>query len=112
MPQGKGCVIYMFKIAVVGDKDSILAFKALGVDVFTVYDNEEARRTVDTIARNNYGIIFITEQIASLIPDTIERYDKEIIPAVILIPSNQGTLNIGMSRINKNVEKAVGSNIL
>ena len=102
----------MFKIAVVGDKDSILAFKALGVDVFPVYDNEEARRTVDTIARNNYGIIFITEQIASLIPDTIERYDKEIIPAVILIPSNQGTLNVGMSRINKNVEKAVGSNIL
>lgn len=112
MPQGKGCVIYMFKIAVIGDKDSILAFKALGVDVFPVYDNEEARRTVDTIARNNYGIIFITEHIASLIPDTIERYDKEIIPAVILIPSNQGTLDIGMSRINRNVEKAVGSNIL
>jgi len=105
-------VICMFKIAVVGDKDSILAFKALGVDVFTVYDNEEARKTVDTIARSDYGIIFITEQIASLIPETIARYDKEIIPAVILIPSNQGTLNIGMSRINKNVEKAIGSNIL
>ena len=102
----------MFKIAVVGDKDSILAFKALGVDVFSVYNSEEARKIVDTIARNNYGIIFITEQIASLIPDTIERYDKEIIPAVILIPSNQGSLNIGLSRINRNVEKAVGSNIL
>ena len=102
----------MFKIAVVGDKDSILAFKALGVDVFNVYDEDEARKTVDTLARDNYGIIFITEQIASLIPDTIERYDKEIIPAVILIPSNQGTLNIGIDRINKNVEKAVGSNIL
>ena len=102
----------MYKIAVVGDKDSVLAFKALGVDVFTVFEADEARRVVDTIARDNYGIIFITEQIASLIPDTIDRYDKEIIPAVILIPSNQGTLNIGMSRINKNVEKAVGSNIL
>lgn len=102
----------MFKIAVIGDKDSILAFKALGVDVFTVYEGDEARKTVDTLARDNYGIIFITEQIASLIPDTIERYDKEIIPAVILIPSNQGTLNIGLSRINENVEKAVGSNIL
>lgn len=102
----------MFKIAVVGDKDSVLAFKALGVDVFTVLDSEDSRRVVDTIARDNYGIIFITEQIASLIPDTIDRYDKEIIPAVILIPSNQGTLDIGMNRINKNVEKAVGSNIL
>ena len=102
----------MYKIGVVGDKDSVLAFKALGVDVFTVTDGDDARKTVDTIARNRYGIIFITEQIASLIPDTIARYDKEIIPAVILIPSNQGTLNIGMDRINKNVEKAVGTNIL
>lgn len=102
----------MYKIGVVGDKDSVLAFKALGVDVFTVTSGEEARKTVDTIARNCYGIIFITEQIAQLIPDTIARYDKEIIPAVILIPSNQGTLDIGMDRINKNIEKAVGTNIL
>jgi len=102
----------MYKVGVVGDKDSVMAFKALGVDVNTVTDREEARRIVDTMARSNYGVIFITEQIASLIPDTIERYDKEIIPAVILIPSNQGSLNIGMNRINENVEKAVGSNIL
>lgn len=102
----------MFKVAVVGDKDSILAFKALGVDVFTAYEREETRRIVDSIARNNYGIIFITEQLAQLIPDTIERYNKEIIPAVILIPSNQGTLNIGMNKISESVEKAVGTNIL
>lgn len=102
----------MFKVAVVGDKDSILAFKALGVDVFTAYEREEVRRIVDSIARNNYGIIFITEQLAKLIPDTIERYNKEIIPAVILIPSNQGTLNIGMDKISERVEKAVGTNIL
>ena len=105
-------MIYMFKVAVIGDKDSVLAFKALGIEVFTVVGEDEARRTVDTIARKDYGVIFITEQIANLIPDTIERYDREIIPAVILIPSNQGTLNIGMNRIDRNVEKAIGSNIL
>lgn len=105
-------MIYMFKIGVVGDKDSVLAFKALGVDVFPVYDKEDARKVVDTIAQQKYGIIFITEQIASLIPETIERYDKEIVPAVILIPNNQGTLDIGMKRINENVENAIGSNIL
>ncbi len=108
----KGCVIYMYKVGVVGDKDSILAFKALGVDVFSVIDKAEARKVVDRIAANGYGIIFITEQIASLIPETIERYNDKIIPSIILIPSNQGTLNIGMERINKNVEKAVGTNIL
>lgn len=102
----------MFKIAVIGDKNSVLAFKALGIDVFTVTDELEARKTVNTLAKNGYGIIFITEQIAQLIPDTISRYDEKVTPAIILIPSNQGTLNIGMERINKNVEKAVGTNIL
>jgi len=105
-------VIYMYKVAVVGDKDSILGFKALGIDVFPVIEKDEARRVVDTLARDKYGIIFITEQTASLIPDTIERYNNQMLPAVILIPSNQGTLNIGMDMINKNVEKAVGTNIL
>lgn len=102
----------MYKIAVVGDKDSILAFKALGVDVFPVVGAEESRRRVDILAKEKYGIIFITEQTAQLIPETIERYNREIVPAVILIPSNQGSLEIGLDRINRNVEKAVGSNIL
>lgn len=102
----------MYKIAVVGDKDSVLAFGALGIDVYTVTNGDDARKAVDSLAKNQYGIIFVTEQIASLIPDTISRYDKETIPAVILIPNNQGTLNIGMDRINANVEKAIGTNIL
>ncbi len=105
-------MIVMYKIAVVGDKDSILAFKALGIDVEIAYEAKEGRRKIDTLAENGYGVIFVTEQLASLIPETIERYNTKTIPAVILIPSNQGTLNIGMNQISKNVEKAVGSNIL
>ncbi len=105
-------MISMYKVAVVGDKDSILAFKALGVDVFPVQTPEDSRRVIDTLARQQYGVIFITEQAASQIPETIDRYNRIMTPAVILIPSNQGTLNIGMQRISDNVEKAGGSNIL
>lgn len=100
------------KIGVVGDKDSVLAFKAIGMDVYPVVGEAEARKTVDILAANEYGIIFVTEQIAEKIEETIERYNKAVLPAIILIPSNQGTLNIGMKRINDNVEKAVGMNIL
>jgi len=100
------------KIGVVGDKDSVLAFKALGIDVFPVVEYDEAKKTVDRLARDNYAVIFVTEQVAQGIEETIERYNKEVLPAVILIPSNQGTLNIGMQRISDNVEKAVGVNIL
>ena len=102
----------MFKVAVIGDRDSALTFKALGIDVFKVDKADEARKTLDTIARKEYGVIFITEQIASLIPEAIERYGKEIVPAVILIPSIQGSLKIALDRIDKSVEKAIGSYIL
>lgn len=102
----------MYKIGVIGDKDSILPFKALGIDVFPVIGPEEARKTLDTLAKSKYGVVFITEQTAQLIPESIERYNREPVPAVILIPSNQGSLHIGLNRINENVEKAVGSNIL
>ncbi|MCR1933621.1 V-type ATP synthase subunit F [Clostridium tepidum] len=102
----------MYKIGVVGDKDSILAFKALGIDVYPVTEPDEARITINKMAAEKYAIIFVTEQIAKDLEETIERYNRELIPAVILIPSNQGSLNIGMKRINDNVEKAVGVNIL
>ncbi|SHJ85270.1 V/A-type H+-transporting ATPase subunit F [Clostridium amylolyticum] len=105
-------MIIMHKIGVVGDKDSVLAFKALGIEVFPVIEKEEARKTVDKLALTGYGVIFVTEQVAKDIEETIERYNKQLLPAVILIPSNQGTLNIGMQRISDNVEKAVGVNIL
>ncbi len=101
----------MYKIGVVGDKDSITAFKAVGVDVYPVITKEEARKTVDMMANEGYGIIFVTEQMANIIEETIERYNRELLPAIILIPSNQGSLGIGLSKINQYVEKAIGSNI-
>ena len=101
----------MHKIGVVGDKDSILSFKALGIDVYPVITKEEARNTIDEMASNDYGIIFVTEQIATLVENTIERYNREVLPAVILIPNNQGSLGIGLKKIDEYDEKAIGSNI-
>jgi len=100
------------KIAVVGDKDSVLPFKILGFDVFATDNAVIAREKIDSFAEQNYGVIYLTEAIAKEIPDTIKRYDAEIKPAIILIPNHKGSLNIGKNRIQQNVEKAVGQNIL
>lgn len=104
----------MYKIGVVGDKDSILFFKAIGMDVYPVIetDVEDNRKLVDRLARDNYGIIFITEQIAQTISETIDRYNNQPTPGIILIPSNAGSLGIGLERVRDNVERAVGMNIL
>lgn len=105
--------MFMYKkIGVVGDKDSVLAFKALGIDVFPVVEADEARKAIDKMARNDYAVIFVTEQVAVNVEETIKRYNELMLPSIILIPSNQGSLNIGLKRISDSVEKAVGVNIL
>lgn len=113
MPNDRGTV-RSGKIGVIGDKDSVLCFKAFGIDVYSVSEQEpeENRKIVDKMAKDGYGLIFITEQIAKSIDETIDRYNKDMMPAIILIPSNAGSLGIGLQRIRKNVEKAVGINIL
>lgn len=102
----------MYRVAVIGDKDSVLMFKALGVDVYTAVDGDGAKKLVNKLAKENVGIIFITEDFAAKIQDTIDKYREEMTPAIILIPSNKEYLGLGMADINKSVEKAVGANIL
>lgn len=102
----------MYKIGVVGDKDSILGFKALGLSVFPVTEPQEASRLINRMARDNYAVIFLTESIAKDIGETIERYKGEPFPAIILIPGNQGSMGLGIQDVKKSVEKAIGADIL
>lgn len=97
-------------IAVVGDKDSVLAFKALGVDVFPVEQEIEARDMVHTLART-YSVIFVTEQVAIWADMYIKRYLARAYPVVVPIPSAEGSKGLGAANIKANVEKAIGAKI-
>ncbi|MCI7239601.1 MAG: V-type ATP synthase subunit F [Anaerococcus sp.] len=102
----------MYDVAVIGDKDSVLAFKALGVKVYTAIDGNDAKNIIEDLAKEKTGVIFITEEFAKDIPSTIDKYREEMVPAIILIPSNKGSMGLGLKDITKSVEKAVGANIL
>jgi V/A-type H+/Na+-transporting ATPase subunit F len=102
----------MYKIGVVGERDAVIAFLALGMTVKAIETPEEAMKAVDSMAREGYGLIFLTETVAKDIEETINRYKNEMLPAVILIPGSKGSLGIGLAKIKDNVEKAVGVDIL
>lgn len=99
------------KIAIIGDKDSILAFKAIGVEVFPIKNAFDASETLKKLARE-YAIIFITEEIAESICEVVNRYKARPYPAVIPIPGASGATGYGMRGISKDVEKAIGTDIL
>lgn len=105
-------MIQSAKIAVIGDKDSILAFKAVGVEVFSASNVFEASHILKKLTDENYGVIFITEDIAALVVDILDKLKDRPTPAVIPIPSSQGETGLGMAGIKKDVEKAIGVDIL
>ena len=73
-------------MGVVGERDAVLAFKAMGMRVIAVS----------------------TQQV----PETLERYKTDPKCAVIPIPGSSGANGFGLSRVKANVEKAIGADIL
>ncbi|MHC5249026.1 V-type ATP synthase subunit F [Enterococcus sp. LJL120] len=100
------------KIGVVGDKGSVLPFKIFGFDVRYGTDEKVTRKAIEEMAQADYAVIYVTEACAALVPETISRYETVMTPAIVLIPNHEGTLGISQDKIAKNVEKAVGQNIL
>ena len=99
------------KIAVLGASDITLAFKAIGMDVYDANSIGEASEKLKLLARN-YSVIFITEDLAMQIEEQIERYRNRTYPAIIPIPSSSGSTGYGVANIKKDVERAVGTDIL
>lgn len=101
----------MSKIAVLGDRDSVLGFKALGLEVLFAEDRDRAVKELHRLAREEYAIIYITEDLAQTMMADIEKYHDKPAPAVILIPGRSGSLGVAQGALKAAVERAVGADI-
>lgn len=101
-----------YKIAVLGERESVLGFLSLGLDVFPAQSVEQARELLRRLAGENYAVIYLTEGYARQMTEELERYQDRLTPAVILIPGREGSLGIGMAQVKKAVERAVGADVL
>ena len=102
----------MYKIAVMGPYDSIYGFAALGLDIFPVTDPEEGRHTLRGLAEGEYAGMYVTEGLAAGLPQEIEKYKEQLLPAIILIPGIAGNTGAGVRGVKASVEQAVGSDII
>ena len=102
----------MYKVGVIGDKDSVMGFLALGLNVFETSSPVQTEKYIRDAVAQGYAAVYITEQAAVQVMDVIDEYKDLEIPAIILIPSIQGSLGIGMAGVKKSVERAVGADIL
>ena len=104
----------MLKIAVIGGRETVMGFKALGLETFPAANSDEAIRTLRSLTRDSedYAIIYIEETLAANMTGEINKYKNSPSPAIIMIPGRDGSIGLGLTALNDAVEKAVGTNIL
>lgn len=101
----------MLKVAVIGDRESVSGFLAMGIDVYTPYQNKECQTLLKALCEVEYAIIYITEEFAGYCKDIIKKYENRVYPAIILIPGVRNNTGEGMNQLNRSIEKAVGSQL-
>ena len=89
-----------------------MLWRALGIETVFVDSGLKAARAVDRLAREGAAVIYITEEYAQQIPETLQKYLTEPFPALIPIPNQKGTTGFGLQGVRKNIEKAIGADIL
>ena len=104
----------MLKIAVIGSAQTVMGFKALGLEACPASDADEARKALKrlTAEGSEYAIIYIEENRYVQLSTEIDKFKDSPLPAIILIPGKDGSSGLGLSALNAAVERAVGTNIL
>jgi V/A-type H+-transporting ATPase subunit F len=97
------------KYYVIGDEDAVLGFGMVGVAGRVVHSGQEASDAFRTaLADREVGIILITERIAELIREQVDRYVfSESFPLIVEIPDWEGRLT-GKPSLRDLVNSAIG----
>lgn len=102
----------MYRIAVMGNRDSIYGFASVGLDIYPVDDLSLASRQLKTLTENEYAIIYMTEALCEHLAKELDAMKEMTLPAIIPIPGVSGNTGLGIARVKKSVEQAVGSDII
>lgn len=102
----------MPEIAMIGDRDSILGFRALGIGIFPANTKGESIEALREIIKQEYKVAFITEQIAPSPEEIASIIGDRTFPVVTMVPSNRGSTGLAMQKLQSLVRKAAGADVL
>lgn len=104
----------MYKVAVMGNRDSIYGLAALGLEIFPTdaMEIEEKAHLLRKLAEGRYAVIYVTEELQKSLKEELLRYNHRMIPAIIPIPGTYGNTGTGMVGVEELVIQAVGSDLI
>ena len=99
----------MSKIGVIGKRSEILTFLAAGFTVYEAKSNTEAAEKL-CVAAKECAILYISPVYYPVLEETIQKFS--VSPAIAILPLPEKTGGVGLARLKKFTEQAVGADIL
>ena len=103
----------MYKIGIIGNRDAVQGFMALGFAVHEAGDAEQAARELHAMVRSGeFAVIYLIERYAAQLEEELARYRSLPVPAIVSLPGQESATGYGMNSLRRAVERAVGADIL
>ncbi|NMA05327.1 MAG: hypothetical protein GX931_03035 [Acholeplasmataceae bacterium] len=94
-------------IYAIGPTEVTLLFQSIGIKALIISEEKELRRKIDEIS-SEAKIIFISEALKAYVSDIKKKYQDLAYPIILLIPMDGESSDIGIEKLKKDVERAIG----
>lgn len=101
----------MKDIFAIGSTQAVLLFQGIGIESFIINNEVELKNKIEELAPTA-KIIFISESLSPLLDDVVEKYKYQTYPILLFIPLEGKESDIGIEKLKKDVERAIGMAIL
>lgn len=101
----------MKDIFAIGSKETVLLFQGIGIESFIINNKTELINKIEELTKTA-KIIFISESLSPLLEDFVNKYKEEVYPILLFIPLEGKESIVGIEKLKKDVEKAIGMAIL
>ncbi len=98
------------EIAIIGDFDIILIFKFLGIEVYPVRNEKEARQAISEVKAKNFQLCFLQQDYYSLLVEKEKK--KEPWPVFIPFRDYRQAEDLVEAELKRMMIKAIGSDTL
>ena len=97
------------KVSVLGNRDSVLFFLSLGLNVVFTEDEEDCKKKLDSLLKNDFKLIYITDNFFEFLSSEVDDIQKKYNATITFIPSGKKNLNCGAKILEIYAKKATGS---
>ena len=97
----------MKEIYILGIDEKIMLFQSIGIEAIVVEKVQDLRKKVDEISECA-KIIFLSESLGEVATEIKIRYQEKTYPIIITLPLDHESVESGLEKLKKDVEKAIG----